>query len=26
VDTEGRVEKFQKKFGGTYGKKAASKR
>ncbi|AWR86862.1 50S ribosomal protein L31 [Meiothermus taiwanensis] len=26
VDTEGRVEKFQKKFGGTYGKKAAAKR
>jgi large subunit ribosomal protein L31 len=25
VDTEGRVEKFQKKFGGSYGKKAAKK-
>lgn len=25
VDTEGRVEKFQKKFAGTYGKKAAKK-
>ncbi len=25
VDTEGRVEKFQKKFAGTYGKKSAKK-
>src|SRR5947208_1182999 len=25
VDTAGRVEKFQKKFGGAYGKKAAEK-
>jgi large subunit ribosomal protein L31 len=25
VDTEGRVEKFQKKFAGSYGKRVAKK-